>query len=183
MPDGSPQSTLDLSRVRSLGPAAVASVAGLSFSRRVVIGWEGLLDRYAWDWFGTFTFADEVHPEAADKLFRVWASKLNRELAGSYWPKRPQDTARWARGLEWQKRGVLHYHALLYSRQGLNQQLHRVEWAARWRDLAGGFAKILSCDTARAVRNYVAKYCGKGGEVDLSPNLPDVLPGCVGVRA
>jgi len=147
------------------------------------MGWEGLLDRYAWDWFGTFTFREEVHPEAADKLYRVWASKLNRKLAGRNWAKRPTQTARWARGLEWQKRGVLHYHALLYTRQGLNQQAMRFDWMREWEQLGGGISRILPCDGAKRVRAYIAKYCGKGGEVDLSPNLPIVAPGQVELRA
>jgi len=178
-----PQATPGLDDVRSRGAAVGASAAASSKTGRIVAGWEGLLDRYAWDWFATYTFADSIHPEAADKLFRVWASKLNRLVAGSNWHKRPADTVRWARGLEWQKRGVLHYHALLYTRQGLNLQAYRFEWAAKWQQLAGGFSKILPCDSATAVRAYIAKYCGKGGEVDLSLDLPTVPPVRVGVRA
>ena len=150
---------------------------------RIVEGWECLLDRYAWDWFGTYTFPEAIHPEAADKVFRVWVSKLNRSLAGSFYHKHPENMARWARGLEWQKRGVLHYHALLYTRQGLNRQLLRFDWKNRWQDLSGGFCKILPCDSAAQLRAYLAKYCGKGGEVDVSNNLPVVPPGRVGVRA
>lgn len=182
--DQGTQATLKLDDVRSpIGPVGHASPSGLSVSGRVVRGWEGLLDRYAWDWFATFTFRDEVHPEAADKLFRVWVSLLNRVTTGTKnWHKRPRDTVRWARGLEWQKRGVLHYHALLYTRQGLNH-LERFAWTVEWERLGGGYARILPCDSSPAVRAYIAKYCGKGGEVDVSLDLPAVLPGRVGVRA
>ena len=150
---------------------------GLSFGGRIVEGWEALLDRYHWDWFATFTFKDEVHPEAADKVFRVWMSKLQRSVAGVKWHTKPERTVRWARGLEWQKRGVLHYHALLFHRQGLNQVAHRRTWQDTWEQLTGAFAQIRVCDSATAARAYIAKYCGKGGEVDLSPDLPCVEGG------
>jgi hypothetical protein len=150
---------------------------GLSFAGRVVEGWEALLGRYEWDWFATFTFESEKHPEAADKVFRVWMSKLQRSVAGNSWKKKPADTVRWARGLEWQRRGVLHFHALLYHRLGLNQLQQRFAWMAEWQALTGSFAKILPCDSSGAVRGYIAKYCGKGGLVDCSRDLPTVEVG------
>lgn len=156
------------------GPGGVHHSPGLCFSGRVVEGWEALLDRYTWDWFATFTFKESIHPEAADKVYRVWISKLQRSVAGSQWFKRPENTVRWARGLEWQKRGVLHYHALMFHRLGLNSIQQRFAWMHEWERLTGSFAKILPCDSSSAVRAYIAKYCGKGGEVDISPDLPTV---------
>lgn len=150
---------------------------GLSFAGQVVQGWEALLDRYRWEWFATYTFKDARHPESADKLFRVWMSKLQRSVAGNRWYRKPEDTVRWARGLEWQKRGVLHYHALLFHRRGLNRVARRLHWMDEWERLSGAFARILPCDSSAAVRAYIAKYCGKGGEVDVSPDLPCVEAG------
>lgn len=69
--------------------------------------WTTFLDRWEWDWFVTLTFREHVHPERADKLFRVWISKINRELYGHRWYKRG-DGVYWARALEYQKRKVLH---------------------------------------------------------------------------
>ena len=158
-------------------PGELHHSPGLSLSGRVVEGWEALLDRYTWDWFATFTFASEKHPEAADKVYRVWMSKLQRSVAGNSWHKRPADTVRWARGIEWQRRGVLHFHALLYHRLGLNQIAGRFEAARTWQALTDSFAKILPCDSSGAVRSYVAKYCGKGGLVDVSLDLPTVEVG------
>src|SRR5215831_9804053 len=43
--------------------------------------WIALLGRWEWEWFCTFTFRDMVHPEAADKRFRVLISQANRVLA------------------------------------------------------------------------------------------------------
>jgi hypothetical protein len=42
--------------------------------------WIALLGRWEWEWFCTFTFRDLVHPEAADKRFRVLLSQANRVL-------------------------------------------------------------------------------------------------------
>jgi hypothetical protein len=43
--------------------------------------WIALLGRWEWEWFCTFTFRDMVHPEAADKRFRVLLSQATRVLA------------------------------------------------------------------------------------------------------
>jgi hypothetical protein len=163
--------------------AALYGLSGLSFSDQVVAGWDVLLARYRWDWFATFTFPDEVHPEAADKRYRVWMSKLQQAVTGSkHWDRHPADTVRWARGLEWQKRGVIHYHALMYQRRNLDLLERRKHWEAVWLDISGGFCSIFPCDSANAVRSYVAKYCGKGGQVDCSRDLPTVARGDTGIH-
>lgn len=170
-----PQLALSVDHVRR--PGRVFHSSGLFHSGRVVEGWEALLDRYVWEWFATFTFKDRVHPESADKLFRVWMSKLQRSVAGSRWFNKPQDTVRWARGLEWQRRGVLHYHALLFHRRSLFQVADMRRFQGVWEDLTSSFCRIYPCDSGAAVRAYIAKYCGKGGEVDISPDLPCVEAG------
>jgi len=53
-----------------------------------------------------------VHPEAADKCFRVLISQANRVLFGVRWAKYGTGL-RWVRALEYQKRDVIHYHALI----------------------------------------------------------------------
>lgn len=175
--------TLPLGEFVRSRPGGVFHTPGLSFGRKVVEGWEALLDRYGWDWFATFTFKESIHPEAADKAFRVWMSKLQKSVAGSQWFKKPEETVRWARGLEWQKRGVLHYHALLYHRRGLNQIASRMAWESEWTRLTESFSSIFPCDSATAARAYIAKYCGKGGEVDCSKDLPTAERGRIALRA
>lgn len=140
--------------------------------RRVALvdGWSDFLQRYAWDWFATFTFPDRVHPEAADKLFRVWVSKLNRSLYGPRWAKKGQGVY-WIRALEWQRRGVVHYHALLGDVTNLNHAARRLEWMDTWYELSGGFARIVQPDGDRALTDYCGKYTAKGGEIDISPLL------------
>ena len=116
------------------------------------------------------TFRHPVHPEAADKRFRVWVSLINRELYGVRWA-RHGDGIWWARALEWQRRDVVHYHALLGG-AGLDA-LRRLSWMDAWTELAG-WARIEPPRAGDAVRGYVSKYVVKddaGGELDLGGRL------------
>lgn len=71
---------------------------------------------------------------------------------------------RWVRALELQRRGVIHYHALLGG-AGLDE-LRRLSWMDEWDRLAG-YARIERPENGAAVRAYCAKYVAKGGELDL----------------
>lgn len=133
-------------------------------------GWIELLERYEWDWFCTFTFQSDVHPEAAAKLFRVWVSKLNRFLYGRYWYKNPMGGVFWVRALEYQKRGVIHYHALIAGIADLNDKTRRFKWMEEWEHLAG-YSRIELIESPQAVSRYISKYVVKGGEIDISQNL------------
>lgn len=136
--------------------------------------WIRFLDRWSWCWFVTLTFrGDYVHPETAYKRFRVFISQINRMLYGIRWYKHGQGV-RWCLALEWQKRGVLHYHALIGG-VGV-EDLRRLSWMDRWHELAG-FARIEPIRSSEAVRRYVSKYVVKGGELDLGgPLLSEPLP-------
>jgi len=146
----------------------------------LVQAWATFLGRWSWDWFATLTFRGEVHPEAADKRFRVWVSKINRALYGPRWWKHGQGV-RWVRALETQRRGVIHYHALLGG-VGVDE-LRRLSWMDEWNRLAG-YARIEPPADGAAVRGYCAKYVAKGGEVDVwdgarrSPRDRATVPGC-----
>lgn len=134
-------------------------------------GWAELLARFRWDWFLTLTFRDHIHPEAADKRFRYFASKLNRTLFGPRWHTKPSTAIYWCRGLELQRRGVVHFHALMGCRaKELNHHALRQYWANAWRDMAG-FARIERVRSASDAASYLTKYVSKGGEIDLSANL------------
>jgi len=140
---------------------------GASQERRAA--WAEFLNQWAWDWFGTFTFrGDFIHPESADKRFRVFVSKVNRALYGVRWYKKPGRAVRWARALETQKRGVVHYHALLGG-VGLGE-LRRLTFMDTWAELAG-WARIEPPRSSEAVRAYVSKYVVKDGEIDLGGPL------------
>ena len=133
-------------------------------------GWIALLSRYSWDWFVTITFrGDYVHPESADKRWRLWCSILNRQLYGPRWYKKGKEI-HWVRALELQKRGVIHYHALMTHPHDLNQLFSRMGQVNDLETIAG-FSRIYPPRCNEAVTRYCAKYVIKGGELDVSPYL------------
>lgn len=134
--------------------------------------WSEFLSSQPWQWFVTFTFKEEIHPEAADKLYRVWINKLNRAIYGQRWRKKHPFGVKHVRALEWQKRGVLHYHALI-ANVGLED---RERWALVWQQLGedskAGFIKIDQYDDSKGgAEAYLSKYVTKGGQVDVSRNF------------
>lgn len=134
-------------------------------------GWIHILNQYKWDWFVTVTFANEwIHPEAADKKWRLWCSKLNRKLYGPRWYKKRKEI-HWVRALEYHKSGVPHFHALMAHPADLNQLMSRMEQVS---DLAkfAGWSRIYPPRCQDAVAAYCSKYITKGGELDVSPFLP-----------
>jgi hypothetical protein len=67
-----------MGQVYQTAPASATPVARAALRD----AWIALLGRWEWEWFCTFTFRDMVHPEAADKRFRVLLSQANRVLFG-----------------------------------------------------------------------------------------------------
>ncbi len=129
---------------------------------QLLAAWVDFLGRWTWDWFATLTFPRAVHPESADKRFRLWISKINRAIP---------DQVRWVRALELQRREVIHYHALLGG--GGVSELHRLSWMDEWSDVAG-WARIERPRSDQAVRRYCGKYTLKGGDVDVGgPDMHD----------
>ncbi len=109
------------------------------------------LTGFPWSWYSTHTFPDLIHPEQAGKLW----GRFVRELPPT----------RWARALEYQKRGVIHYHALVWF--GGAGESRRLTFMDRWQALSGGFARIVAYDPARGATYYLGKYLAKGGEIDF----------------
>ena len=146
----------------------------LERSRSLSTAWASMLTRYEFEWFVTFTFRERIHPEAADKLFRVWVVQLNKAIYGNRFYRHRLKGVYWARGLEWQKRGVLHYHALIGG--CASQDVHW--WETRWLSLDKrcGFPKIELIKKPEQAAAYIAKYCAKEGEVDVSSNLASNHP-------
>ena len=142
----------------------------------VSAAWVELLGRYEWAWFATFTFQNAIHPEAADKKFRFWVSEVAASYLGARWRQSKAKRARapqWVRGLEWQKREVLHYHALVTNLPRNYIEFDcRVSFRLVWNSYRnGGYARIDACDGRAAVYSYLSKYVTKGGEIDVSPHL------------
>lgn len=142
-----------------------------------------LLARQPWHWFVTLTFRPDherptggVHPEKADKAFRVLISKINRECYGVRWYKRPDGGVVWARGQEFHKDGRIHFHALAAAPTAdLNSLTRRMRWVDWWwREF--GIARIEAPRSQADVNAYVSKYVVKDGEVDFSPNFGRYVP-------
>ena len=120
-------------------------------------------------WFCTLTFRDWPHPEHAFKIFRVWTNEINRQLYGRQWRKR-SDGIYWVLAWEYQKRGALHFHALLGDAIDLNTRTRRLDWKDRWYELAG-IAQVQEIKGHAAVERYVSKYVAKDGQLDFSRSL------------
>lgn len=137
--------------------------------------WVELLGRYEWAWFATFTFKDAVHPEAADKKFRYWTGRVAEFYLGSRWRRGSLSAKRpvWVRGLEWQRREVLHYHALIGNlpREYVSSSWRTFFWEYWVKGMDEGFARVDPCNCRDEVYSYLSKYVAKGGEIDISPNL------------
>lgn len=142
---------------------------------RVQDGWAELLMRYPWQWFGTLTFTDAIHPEAALKAFAVWRNKLNCSLFGRKWRDKPPFGIYYVLAIEYQKRQVIHFHFLI---AGVGDA-RRLTWMDEWEAMKHkcGFPRIYAVETQQGACRYVSKYVTKDGEIFLSDNLPDVTAG------
>lgn len=142
-----------------------------------------LLGRQAWHWFITLTFRPNqesrsggMHPEKADKAFRVLISKINRELHGVRWYKRYDTQLVWARGQEFHKSGRIHFHAVVaHPTNDLNTLTRRMHWVDWWWQ-EFGIARIERPQSQDDICRYVSKYVVKDGEVDFSPSFGRVVP-------
>jgi len=178
----------------AVGPGA-AGVPGSLLARAVReapaedlrAAWVEFLGRWTWDLFGSHTFREDAHPEAAMKRFRLFVSILNRKLYGPRWYKQGRGI-RWVCAMERQARGVVHFHSLLASPELV--ELLRASWrpgaaAGRWKNevnelwnALAGFARIGPIESPAAVQRYVSKYVTKErreGEIDLGgPGMHEV---------
>ena len=142
--------------------------------------WVSFLTAYAFQWFATLTFGTNVHPEAALKRWRLFTNQLNRSIYGRHWQKKEHGGIHWILGIEYQKRGVIHFHALMGAESDLNMLARRLTWMDYWNELAG-FARIEAIRSNEAALRYITKYVVKDGEIEFSKNLgnstQETLPG------
>src|SRR5690606_6091061 len=81
--------------------------------------WVELISRYEFDLFVTLTFKDDIDPCKAEHRFKKWIGAINCNLF-TWRYKRKGLGIRYVVGIEYQKRGTLHLHALLGA-TGLNE--------------------------------------------------------------
>ena len=132
--------------------------------------WAKLLTPYPWEWFVTLTFSEDVHPEAANKLWRLWVSQLGNQLHGK---RQKAKKLTWVCATEKQKSGRIHFHALLIG----VKQARRLSWMDHWEELgrSTGYARIEEVKTVQGASRYLCKYLAKDGEIDWSNNFRNLL--------
>jgi hypothetical protein len=125
--------------------------------------WINFLHKYPWCWFATLTFKNEIHPEQANRRFYRYIRKINKTLFGNRYYEKGLGIM-WTKAIEYQKRGVIHFHALL-GPEDLNS-LNHFDYMELWHTEGNGFARIYPYSPEKA-EWYVTKYVVKGGEIDL----------------
>ena len=138
---------------------------------RLQQAWMPFLDRWDWALFSTNTFRAQVHPERADRVWRVWISMMNRALYGHRWWKRGKGLY-WCRACELQQRGAPHFHGLLGGEGA--EDLDCGRWQEEWWRLAG-LARMEPPRSKQGVQHYLTKHIARGAEIDFGGPLPDVL--------
>lgn len=125
--------------------------------------WADWLRQHRWDWWCTLTFRTPPTDLAATKLFGAWTNWLSRKTYGrNYY--RYHKGVRWVRGREFQKRGAIHYHALLAG-----VEVPILDAARKWYKLTGETPVIQPYDPSKGAVYYLLKrYNGPNtGKVDL----------------
>ena len=133
--------------------------------------WIEFLTPLPWQWFATLTFHREVHPEQADKRYRRWVRHLNEDVYGRRFREKGLGIF-WTKAIEFQRRGVQHFHALLGP--GDLSKFNHFDYMNLWYNEGNGFARIYPYDSEKVLW-YVSKYVIKGGEIDifLPPSYKD----------
>jgi len=142
-------------------------------SNRLAVAWQSFISRYPMNWFCTFTFTEDVHPERATKLFRLLIKRLNQDLYGKHFERRGEPGVFYVLASEYQRRGVLHFHALIGAVEDLNNRARRLDYMDIWERFGppAGFSRIEQINDQAAVQHYVTKYVTKGGQIELSKSL------------
>jgi len=133
------------------------------FKLSLTRAWVSFLSQFEpFELYSTFTFREEVHPEQADRRFNRYIRYINEELFGRRYREKGKGIY-YVRALEVQKRGVLHFHALM---GGGVRRLRRLTLMDRWYE-HNGIARIQPYDASKGAKGYLSKYVYKGGEVEL----------------
>ena len=121
-----------------------AAVRGLDDrAREAMVEWLG---KFPWEWYATFTFRGTP---GLGSCYRAWGS-LMHEL------RRRGSSPRYFRGVEWQSRGVPHFHALMYDVDAAMRRMNVVDWW--WKRHGMARVEEYGKDKSLGVRDYVAKY-------------------------
>jgi len=145
--------------------------------------WLHFIRKYdPYSWFTTLTFKDSIHKTTADKRFKRWITNINEALYGNRFRKRKLGIS-WIRAMERQKRGVVHFHALIRSPE--MYKLKRLDYMKLWENnctntdsVINGFARIYKYDPSQGASAYCSKYVTKGFDnldIYIAPPLKNML--------
>lgn len=128
----------------------------------------------AWKLFLTLTFKNPIGPEPAFQIWRRLVRILNHKSFGRHYTRIVQHSYfSYVLGIEFQRRDVVHFHALVDK--PLNFDL-----VHRWWNRAAGFAWIDQIQNRDKAIHYVTKYVTKGGELKTyaakTERMPKPLP-------
>lgn len=127
-----------------------------------------------WSSIMTLTFRNPVGPDPAMARWRGLVKVLNESLLGKHYTQKVHHSYfSYMMGIEFQRREVIHFHALI-SRPIDFGLVHR------WWNAAAGFAWLSIVRDREAALNYCTKYVIKGGEIltykAKHVTLPSPLP-------
>lgn len=134
--------------------------------------WANYLNQFQWDIYGHLTFRNHPHPERCVKTFELFIHKINRKIYGvNYW-KHKEKGITWACATELQKRGIAHFH---FISGRIPREIRVFDLMDMWY-LLGGIGRIYPFEKDKGAEFYMSKstYAWKRGEIDLSPNLPQL---------
>jgi len=141
-------------------------------------GWVQMANRYEpWWWYLSLTFKYFVSQEYALRQFGRFIRLMNEKVHG----KRYRDNGKgipYLNAIEYQRRGVLHFHALVGGESSMLGTRDMKEYQDIWQHglkksngiykfHPNGFAKIVKYDSKKGAKHYLAKYVSKGGELDI----------------
>lgn len=157
----------------SEAPAEVwSSRLGSMANQQVMRDW--LSRARLWKLLVTLTFKDPIPPEPAFNIWRRLVRLLNERSFGRHYTRIVGHAYfSYVLGIEYQRRAVVHFHALVDK--PLNFDL-----VHRWWQRAAGFVWIEQIEHWEKAILYVTKYVTKGGELKLyfarRERVPKPLP-------
>jgi len=139
-----------------------------------------------YDIFVTLTFKEGVHPEQATKRYYRFIRKINERLFGRNYRRRGKGVV-WIRALEWQRRGVLHFHSIIGNgawrllRIGVTELWENDKKYKLSRNGDNGKAWVERYDSVKDGAQYLAKYLTKERQGDIEIHVPYCMKKHVGL--
>lgn len=117
------------------------------------------------DWISNISYNKTAQEKFARQQYLIWMRRLNESIYGRRFREHGLGVDN-TYGMEFQRRGVIHLHALL---RGIPDAVSMIEWAVKWwhQHPNSGYSTIEAYDPKRGAAWYLAKYIAKGGQVDL----------------